>query len=196
MPKWYQNGYYLEKIHLNKVKMLEQVILVDKNNNEIGTEEKLKAHQLGLLHRAFSIFVLRKNPDLELLMQKRTSGKYHSGGLWTNSCCGHPMPSESLMEAANRRLNEEIGLTLPLKEIGIFTYKADVGRNLTEHELDHVLIGYWEGQSIIPNPEEVEILQWRKINEVLITMNKKPSLFTIWVKEALKMVVNFTKNRG
>ena len=86
--------------------MLEQVILVDKDDNAIGVEEKLNAHRLGLLHRAFSIFVLRKNPDLELLMQKRALGKYHSGGLWTNSCCGHPRPSESLMEAANRRLNE------------------------------------------------------------------------------------------
>ena len=140
--------------------MSEQVILVDKNDNIIGTEEKLKAHQLGLLHRAFSIFVLRRTPDLELLMQKRALTKYHSGGLWTNSCCGHPRPSEPLMEAAARRLKEEIGLSLPLKEIGVFTYKADVGNNLTEHEIDHILIGYWEGETIRPNPEEEETLQW------------------------------------
>lgn len=177
--------------------MLEQVILVDKDDNAIGVEEKLNAHRLGLLHRAFSIFVLRKNPDLELLMQKRALGKYHSGGLWTNSCCGHPRPSESVMEAANRRLNEEIGLTLPLKEIGIFTYKADVGGNLREHELDHVLIGYWENQSIIVNPEEVEILKWRKIDEVLSAINNTPTVFTAWFKETLKIVINFTKkNRG
>jgi len=173
--------------------MLEQVILVDKNNNEIGTEEKLKAHQLGLLHRAFSIFILRNNQDLELLMQKRVLEKYHSGGLWANSCCGHPRPFESLMEAANRRLYEEIELTLPLKEIGTFIYKTHVGRNLIEHELDHVLIGYYENQSMVPNPVEVETLQWYKIYEVIKAMDKTPSLFAVWLKEALKMVINFTK---
>lgn len=173
--------------------MSEQVILVDKNDNIIGTEEKLKAHQLGLLHRAFSIFVLRRNPDLELLMQKRALTKYHSGGLWTNSCCGHPTPSEPLMEAATRRLKEEIGLSLPLKEIGVFTYKADVGNNLTEHEIDHILIGYWEGEPIIPNPEEVETLQWHNLDQTLVEMNQDPSLFTVWVREGLEMVINFAK---
>ena len=173
--------------------MSKQVILVDKNDNIIGTEEKLKAHQLGLLHRAFSIFVLRRNPDLELLMQKRALTKYHSGGLWTNSCCGHPTPSEPLMEAATRRLKEEIGLSLPLKEIGVFTYKADVGNNLTEHEIDHILIGYWEGEPIIPNPEEVETLQWHNLDQTLVEMNQDPSLFTVWVREGLEMVINFAK---
>ena len=173
--------------------MSEQVILVDKNDNIIGVEEKLKAHQLGLLHRAFSIFILRRNPELELLMQKRALTKYHSGGLWTNSCCGHPRPSEPLMEAAARRLKEEIGLSIPLKEIGTFTYKAHVGNNLTEHEIDHILIGYWEGQLTAPNPEEVETLQWHNLNETLAEMNKHPSLFTVWGKEGLEMVVNFTK---
>jgi isopentenyl-diphosphate delta-isomerase len=97
------------------------------------------------------------------------------------------------MEAAGRRLKEEIGLSMPLKEIGIFTYKADVGNSLTEHEVDHVLLGYWEGQLTTPNPEEVETLQWRNLNETLAEMNKHPSLFTVWVKEGLEMVVNFTK---
>ena len=175
--------------------MSEQVILVDKNDNIIGTEEKLKAHQLGLLHRAFSIFVLRRTPDLELLMQKRALTKYHSGGLWTNSCCGHPRPSEPLMEAAARRLKEEIGLSLPLKEIGVFTYKADVGNNLTEHEIDHILIGYWEGETIIPNPEEVETLKWHNLDQTLSEMNQYPSLFTVWVKEGLEMVINLAKNK-
>jgi len=173
--------------------MSEQVILVDKNDNIIGIEEKLKAHQLGFLHRAFSIFILRRNPELELLMQKRALTKYHSGGVWTNSCCGHPRPSEPLMEAAARRLKEEIGLSIPLKEIGTFTYKAHVGNNLTEHEIDHILIGYWEGQLTAPNSEEVETLQWHNLNETLAEMNKHPSLFTVWVKEGLEMVVNFTK---
>ena len=158
--------------------MLEQVILVDKDDNAVGVEEKLNAHKLGLLHRAFSIFILRENPDLEILMQQRALGKYHSGGLWTNSCCGHPRPSESLMEAATRRLNEEIGLTLLLEEIGVFTYKAALDRNLTEYEFDHVLIGYWDNQSIVPNPKEVQMLQWCKIDELLISMSNTPDFYS------------------
>ncbi len=177
---------------LKWIKMLEQVILVDRNNNEIGIEEKLRAHQMGLLHRAFSIFVLRKNQDLELLMQKRSLKKYHSGGLWTNSCCGHPRPSESLIAAASRRLNEEIGLHLPLKEIGSFIYKANVGGNLIEHELDHVLIAYWNNRSIVPNHDEVEMVEWRKIDEVLIAIDQTPSLFTAWIREALEMVIKLS----
>jgi isopentenyl-diphosphate Delta-isomerase len=175
--------------------MSEQVVLVDKKDNIIDVEEKLKAHQMGVLHRAFSIFILRRNPELELLIQKRALTKYHSGGLWTNSCCGHPRPSETLIEAATRRLKEEIGLSLslPLKEIGVFTYKADVGNNLTEHEIDHIFIGYWEGEPIIPNPEEVETLQWRNLDQTLAEMNQYPSLFTVWVKEGLEMVINFAK---
>lgn len=174
--------------------MLEKVILVDENDYPIGSEEKLRAHQCGLLHRAFSIFVLRKGPEIEVLMQKRSIHKYHGGGLWTNTCCGHPRPGESIFEAANRRLNEEMGLTVALQEIGIFTYKANVGNNLTEHEIDHVFIGYWGGQSFIHNPEEVEIVEWRKIKEVFIEMNLTPSIFTIWLKEALAMMIEYTKD--
>ena len=174
--------------------MLEQVILVDNNDTIIGVEEKITAHKLGLLHRAFSIFVLRNNPDLELLMQKRSLAKYHSAGLWSNSCCGHPRPSESVMEAAKRRLNEEIGLNIPLKEIGVFTYKADVGTSLIEHEIDHVLVGYWRGESIRVNPREVSTVKWSKIDEIFSEINNTPSLFTAWFKETLAMVDKFTKD--
>ena len=174
--------------------MLEQVILVDNNDKIIGVEEKITAHKLGLLHRAFSIFVLCNNPDLELLMQKRSLAKYHSSGLWSNSCCGHPRPSESVMEAAKRRLNEEIGLNIPLKEIGVFTYKADVGTSLIEHEIDHVFIGYWRGESIRVNPREVSTVKWSKIDEIFSEINNTPSLFTAWFKETLAMVDKFTKD--
>lgn len=174
--------------------MIEQVILVDSNNNTIGAEEKIKAHQLGLLHRAFSIFILRKNQVPEVLFQKRAVTKYHSSGLWTNSCCGHPRPGETVNEAANRRLQEEIGLNLPLKEIGVFTYKANVGNNLTEHEIDHVFIGYWEGQSIVPNSEEVERLKWYNLHKVLKEINHKPSLYTAWIAQALEIVIDYTNN--
>ncbi|MBN8511834.1 MAG: isopentenyl-diphosphate Delta-isomerase [Rickettsiales bacterium] len=174
--------------------MIEQVILVDSNNNTIGEEEKIKAHQLGLLHRAFSIFVLRKNQVPEVLFQKRALAKYHSSGLWTNSCCGHPRPGETVQEAANRRLQEEIGLNLLLKEIGVFTYKANVGNNLIEHEIDHVFIGYWQGQPIIPNPEEVEQLKWYDLDKVLKEINNKPSLYTAWIGQALEIVIDYTNN--
>jgi isopentenyl-diphosphate delta-isomerase len=174
--------------------MTEQVILVDSNNNTIGEEEKIKTHQLGLLHRAFSIFVLRKNQVPEVLFQKRALTKYHSSGLWTNSCCGHPRPGETVQEAANRRLQEEIGLNLPLKEIGVFTYKANVGNNLIEHEIDHVFIDYWKGQPIIPNPEEVEQLEWYDLHKVLKEINHKPFLYTAWIGQALEIAIDYTNN--
>jgi len=175
--------------------MLEQVILVDNNDTIIGVEEKITAHKLGLLHRAFSIFVLCNNPDLELLMQKRSLAKYHSAGLWSNSCCGHPRPSESVMEAAKRRLNEEIGLNIPLiKEIGVFTYKAGVGTSITEHEIDHVLVGYWSGEPIKVNTREVSTVKWSKIDEIFSEINNTPSLFTAWFKETLAIVDKFTKD--
>lgn len=171
--------------------MINTVILVDKNDNEIGIEEKYNAHKFGLLHRAFSIFILRKNPDLELLLQQRALTKYHSGGLWTNSCCGHPRAFELLTDAACRRLNEEMGLTIPLQEIGNFTYKANLNDNLIEHEFDHVFIGYWNNHLIVPNPEEVQMIKWCKIDDLLVSMNKTPYLFTTWFKESLQMVINF-----
>lgn len=177
-----------------KIKMLDRVILVNEKNEPIGSEEKLRVHQLGLLHRAFSIFVLRENLGLELLMQKRAMTKYHSGGLWTNTCCGHPRPGESILDAANRRLNEEMGLIIELKEIGSFMYRAEVGNKLIENEVDHVMIGYWNNQLLFPNPLEIDALEWSNVEEVIIAMHETPCVYTIWVKEALTMVMNYSKS--
>jgi isopentenyl-diphosphate Delta-isomerase len=117
---------------------MENVILVDIHDNQTGVMEKLEAHQKGLLHRAFSVFIF--NSNYEILMQRRSLNKYHSAGLWTNTCCSHPRPGEATDSAANRRLKEEMGLACALKEQFSFIYKASFDNDLTEHELDHVLI--------------------------------------------------------
>jgi len=121
----------------------ELVVLVDENDNEIGVEEKINAHRKGLLHRAFSIFVF--NSKNELLLQKRAADKYHSGGLWSNTCCSHPRPGENLKDAAHRRLQEEMGFDCSLREVFSFLYKKSFDNGLTEHELDHVFFGKFDG---------------------------------------------------
>ena len=123
--------------------MLEEVVLVNEKDEAIGTMEKMAAHEKALLHRAFSVFVFNKNGDL--LMQQRAHSKYHSGGLWTNTCCSHPRPGEHVADAANRRLQEEMGFTTSLNKAFDFTYKAAFDNGLTEHEFDHVFIGIYEG---------------------------------------------------
>src|SRR3989338_6687613 len=138
--------------------MQERVILVDQHDKEIGTEEKLTAHQKGLLHRAFSIFIF--NTKHEMFINKRVSEKYHSGGLWTNACCSHPKPGESLDQATHRRLQEEMGMDCALKPIFTFIYKVNIQKDtLFEHELDHVFFGVTD-ESPKPNPEEVEATAW------------------------------------
>ena len=137
--------------------MSDNVVLVDKNNRKIGVAEKLQAHKDGQLHRAFSVFVFNKNN--ELLVQKRNSNKYHSGGLWSNTVCSHPKPGETYLAAAHRRLEEEMGFNCPLKKISCFIYKASFANGLTEHEYDCVFIGKYDGV-IHPDPEEIEDYKW------------------------------------
>ena len=120
----------------------EKVVLVDKDDNEIGLMPKMEAHQKGILHRAFSVFLL--NSDNQILLQKRSSNKYHSGGLWTNTCCSHPRDGENIINAGKRRLSEEMGINTDLIEAFKFTYKAKLENGLTEHEYDHVLIGKYK----------------------------------------------------
>ena len=117
----------------------ESVILVDEKDNQVGLMPKLEAHQKGLLHRAFSVFIF--NSDYELLLQKRAFSKYHSGGLWTNTCCSHPRDGEDTIDAANRRLYEEMGIETSLRKVFDFIYKAELDNNLTENEFDHVFYG-------------------------------------------------------
>ena len=132
--------------------MAEQVILVDEHDNAIGLMEKMEAHRLAKLHRAFSVFAM--NDKNEILLQRRALHKYHSGGLWTNTCCSHPRDGENVEEAAKRRLMEEMGFTCDVKRIFSFIYKAELDNDLTEHELDHVLIARWNDDPNV-NPDEV-----------------------------------------
>ena len=161
---------------------MEEVILVDKNDREIGSEEKIKAHREGNLHRSFSVFVF--NSEGRLLMQQRASSKYHSGGLWSNTCCSHPRPGEQVTEAAHRRLKEEMGFDCPLKELFTFTYKVKFPNGLSEHEFDHVLIGKFNGNPK-PNPEEAGSFRWADPDSLRKDVEGNPDNYTYWLKAAL-----------
>lgn len=166
--------------------MSEKLIIVDENDNQISTGEKLKIHQQGILHRCFSIFVF--NSEGNLLLQKRSRSKYHSGGLWTNTCCSHPRDGEDIKIAVHRRLKEEMGFDCNLKELFSFIYKAELDNNLTEHEYDHVFSGFYDGE-IVANPEEVEDFKWIKPELLLKEINIGPKHFTVWLPIALKKII-------
>lgn len=164
----------------------DEVILVDEADNELGTSPKLRAHHEGVLHRAFSVFLF--NSRGELLLQRRAGGKYHSGGLWTNTCCSHPRPGEETAAAARRRLQEEMGLSTPLLPVFAFTYRADLGQGLWEHELDHVFVGRTD-QDPLPDPEEVGDWRWASIPEVVDEMHRHPERFTAWFRQPFDELV-------
>jgi len=157
----------------------EQVILVDQNDNPIGLMPKMEAHEKAILHRAFSVFILNNNN--ELMLQQRALHKYHSPGLWTNTCCSHQRDGEENITAGRRRLQEEMGFEVPLKETISFIYKAPFDNGLTEHELDHVLLGYYEGEPKI-NPDEVATWKWMHIVDVKNDIKKYPEMYTEWFK--------------
>ncbi len=167
--------------------MNEEVVLVDEDDNEIGVEEKIKAHKEGKLHRAFSIFIF--NSRGEMLLQKRARNKYHSGGLWSNACCSHPKPGESLEQAVHRRLKEEMGFDCDLKRVFYFIYKADLNNEFTEYELDHVFIGKYDGE-INPNRNEVEDWKWISINDLKEDIKQNPNKYTVWFKIVLDKVIS------
>jgi isopentenyl-diphosphate delta-isomerase len=160
----------------------KEVILVDRKNREIGIEEKLKAHQEGKLHRSFSIFVFNKNG--ELLIQRRAKSKYHSGGLWSNTCCSHPRPGKNLIREAKRRLKEEMEIKCDLKEIFSFYYKVKVGK-LIEHEFDHVFFGKFD-KNPKPDLKEAEDWKWIKLRDLKKDVKKNPSKYTVWFKIILE----------
>jgi len=167
----------------------EQVILVDQHDNELGLEEKIRAHSLGLLHRAFSVFVFRQQDGhLELLLQQRNADKYHCGNLWTNTCCSHPRTGETVVAAAQRRLQEEMGLQLSLLLTGNFIYRAEFSNGLVEHEFDHVLIGMYDGSAINFNPEEVQAYRWVTLDQLALELANSPQSFTPWLQKALVIV--------
>lgn len=171
-------------------KRTKQVITVDANDQQIGTSEKILAHQKGLLHRAFSVFIFRiRNNKLEVLLQKRANNKYHCAGLWTNTCCSHPAPGEDTLKAANHRLQQEMGLDCQLFEVGAFRYRADVGNGLVEHEIDHVFIGHYNAEVVHPDPQEVADYRWVTIEELLISIAQQPMLYTPWLQQALTLIV-------
>ena len=159
--------------------MKEIIICVDKNDNEVGHVEKMEAHIKGLLHRALSIFVF--NEKNELLLQKRYSGKYHSPGLWTNTCCTHPNKNESTDDAAIRRLQEEMGFSCELKEVFSFMYYIKFDNDLIEHEFDHVYFGRYSNEISI-NPLEVEDYKWISLDNIKVDLKKNPDNYTFWFK--------------
>ncbi|AZB21950.1 isopentenyl-diphosphate Delta-isomerase [Kaistella haifensis] len=163
--------------------MEEQVVVVSENDEILGLMEKMNAHENGILHRAFSVFLF--NDKGEMLLQKRASGKYHSPNQWTNAVCSHPKIDETYLEGAQRRLNEELGITANLTEKFSFIYKADVGQNLWEHELDHVFTGNYEG-SFVLNNDEVSEIRYISMQQLDEEMNENPEKFTEWFKIILK----------
>ncbi len=159
--------------------MEEQVILVNENDEKIGLMPKMEAHEKGVLHRAFSVFIF--NESNQLLLQQRAFGKYHSPGLWTNTCCSHQRDGETSLEAGKRRLKEEMGFTAPLRETTSFIYKAPFENGLTEHELDHILIGNFNGLPEI-NEDEVASWKWMSLEAVKKDIATQPELYTAWFK--------------
>jgi len=171
-------------ISINKSILMAEVILVDERDNQIGKEEKIKAHKEAKLHRAFSILVFNKKG--EWLLQKRARTKYHSPGLWTNTCCSHPGPGKNLMMEARRRLKEEMGFDCPLEESFSFVYKAKLG-DLTEYEFDHVLLGRFSGEPR-PNKEEADDWKWMSFNGLKEDVKQNPENYTLWFKIIFKEV--------
>lgn len=161
----------------------EQVILVDERDREIGTDEKLRAHRKGALHRAFSVFIFDQRG--RLLLQKRAREKYHSAGLWSNTACGHPRPGEATAAAARRRLREEMSLDCELREAFGFLYRAELEDALVEHEYDHVLVGTHEGEPV-PDPSEVEDWRWVSMDELQRGLREEPHLYSYWLKLAVE----------
>ncbi|HRG11925.1 Isopentenyl-diphosphate Delta-isomerase [bioreactor metagenome] len=155
------------------------VILVDENDNPIGTMPKMEAHEKAMLHRAFSVFILNAND--EVLLQQRANDKYHSAGLWTNTCCSHPHPGEDTLGAARRRLKEEMGMEADLQFVFKFMYKAPFDNLLTEHEIDHVFIGKTDQLPVI-NPEEVASYKYMKPEEIKLDMEQNPQSYTVWFR--------------
>ena len=162
---------------------MEMLVLVDENDREIGTEEKLAAHQTGKLHRAFSIYIF--NSRGELLLTRRAPGKYHSPGLWTNTCCGHPRPGERTVSAARRRLHEELGVTATLS-FGFYSrYRADLDHGMQENEYVYVFFGRLSGEPH-PDPSEVAAVQSLSLDEIKRRIGKSPQSFTYWLRHYLE----------
>lgn len=168
--------------------MKSHVILVDKNDRFVGEMEKIEAHEKALLHRAVSVFVINSNNDW--LLQQRAAHKYHSANLWTNTACTHPMPGESCPEAVHRRLREEMGLEANIYKLFTFMYKETLENGLTEHELDHVYVGYTDELPDI-NPEEVQSYAYKSFEHVHADVQQNPDQYTVWFKKIYERVQSY-----
>ncbi len=165
--------------------MEENVILVDENDNEIGLMAKTEAHKKALLHRAVSVFIF--NSAGEWLLQRRALAKYHSGGLWTNTCCTHPLPNENNMDAANRRLKQEMGIQCSLTELFSFTYKEALDNDFIEHEFDHVFVGVTDEK---PNNNLDEVMEWKYMSfcDLSDSIDQIPENYTVWFLKIVEQV--------
>ncbi len=170
---------------------LENVILVDEQDQAVGTMEKMEAHRQGLLHRAFSVFMF--DGEKRLLLQQRALHKYHSAGLWTNTCCSHPRPDEATVTAAIRRLEEEMGLQAAPAPAFTFRYRAPVGGGLIEHEIDHVFVAY-SNQDPILNPDEAADFRWAGLEEIERWVTTQPQRFTAWFKHSYRRVFAYVED--
>ncbi len=177
-------------LEISSNSMFEEVILVNEQDNEIGRMEKMEAHEKAILHRAFSIFIFNSNQ--EMLLQQRALTKYHSAGLWTNACCSHPRPGETTINAAKRRLIEELGFSTNIQQVFHFTYKTTFDNGLTEHEFDHVFIGTYD-QHISPNPDEVQSISFMHMDDILSSLASEPAKYTAWFQIAFPKVYDWWK---
>ncbi len=172
---------------------MQQVILVNAADEEIGVMEKMEVHKKALLHRAFSVFLFNRNG--EMLLQQRAASKYHSPLLWTNACCSHPVPGETVEKAARRRLQEELGFETPLTKAFHFTYKADLDNGLTEHEFDHVLVGTYEGEMNL-NKDEVQDVKYLPLQQLAEEIQQHPQNYTVWFKIAFPLLQEWLKQNN
>jgi isopentenyl-diphosphate delta-isomerase len=165
----------------------KQIILVDEQDREVGTGEKLETHRKGILHRAISVFIF--NSKGELMLQKRAKTKYHSGGLWTNTCCSHPRPGETTETAARRRLQEEMGFTCDVRPAGHLLYRVTFDNGLTEHEYDHMFIGESDADPVL-NPDEAEDWKWLSPEDIKKDMTVNPGSYSHWFKLSLDDILS------
>jgi isopentenyl-diphosphate Delta-isomerase len=171
---------------------MEEVILVNEQDEQVGSMEKMEAHYKGALHRAFSVFIF--NNKNEMLLQQRAITKYHSGGLWTNACCSHPRPGESTIQAADRRLHEELGFSTSIEKIFDFKYNASFNNGLIEHEFDHVYVGNFQGQ-VKPNPSEVQDYCYMSMKDILASTQSHPHKYTAWFCIAFPQVYKWWQSQ-
>lgn len=167
---------------------MDQVVLVNTSDEVIGQMEKMEAHRQGALHRAFSVFIF--NEDHQMLLQRRAKSKYHSGGLWTNACCSHPLPGEDTLFACHRRLREEMGFETDLKFVTSFIYSAALDSGLTEHEFDHVFVGQYSSDPL-PDPNEVEEWKFESLDKLEQDILDNPGHYTVWFRLIFSTVKDY-----